>query len=45
MSLQDLARPGLVTTGPLFEVRNFYNPERRSAVLVVPGLIGVILTP
>ena len=28
----------------LFEVRNFYNPERRSAVFVVPGLIGVILT-
>jgi ABC-2 type transport system permease protein len=25
---------------PLFEVRNFYNPERRSAVFVVPGLIG-----
>jgi ABC-2 type transport system permease protein len=31
-------------TVPLFEVRNFYNPERRSAVFVVPGLIGVILT-
>ncbi|NVK43630.1 MAG: ABC transporter permease [Oceanospirillaceae bacterium] len=28
----------------LFEVRNFYNPERRSSVFVVPGLIGVILT-
>jgi len=28
----------------LFEVRNYYNPERRSAVFVVPGLIGVILT-
>jgi ABC-2 type transport system permease protein len=25
-------------------VRNFYNPERRSAVNIVPGLIGVILT-
>jgi len=44
MSLQDLARPGLVAPGPLFEVRNFYNPERRSAVFIVPGLIGVILT-
>jgi len=36
-------------TGPppaarLFELRNYYNPERRSAVNVVPGLIGVILT-
>lgn len=29
---------------PLFEVRNYYNTERRSAVFVVPGLIGVILT-
>jgi ABC-2 type transport system permease protein len=40
---QDTAQhqPPLV---PLFEVRNFYNPERRSAVFVVPGLIGVILT-
>jgi len=30
--------------GPLFEVYNPYNPERRSAVHIVPGLIGVILT-
>lgn len=29
---------------PIFEVRNFYNPERRSAVHIVPALIGVILT-
>ncbi|MEX2367383.1 MAG: ABC transporter permease [Pseudohongiellaceae bacterium] len=28
----------------MLEVRNFYNPERRSAVNIVPGLIGVILT-
>ncbi len=26
------------------EVRNFYNPEQRSAVNIVPGLVGVILT-
>ncbi len=38
------AVPGIRAQGPLFEVRNFYNPERRSAVFVVPGLIGVILT-
>jgi ABC-2 type transport system permease protein len=31
-------------TGPLFELRNYYNPERRSAVQIVPALIGVILT-
>jgi ABC-2 type transport system permease protein len=28
----------------IYEVRNHYNPERRSAVNVVPALIGVILT-
>ncbi len=27
-----------------FEIRAYYNPERRSAVQIVPGLIGVILT-
>lgn len=31
-------------SGPLFEVFSPYNPERRSAVHIVPGLIGVILT-
>ena len=30
--------------GRVFELRNFYNPERRSAVQIVPALIGVILT-
>jgi ABC-2 type transport system permease protein len=29
---------------PLLAARAFYNPERRSAVMIVPGLIGVILT-
>lgn len=29
---------------PLFEIRAYYNPERRSSVYIVPGLIGVILT-
>lgn len=36
------ANPGAVIN--LMEVRNFYNPERRSAVNIVPGLVGVILT-
>jgi len=31
-------------TATTFEVRPFFNPERRSAVFVIPGLIGVILT-
>ncbi|MEM7503545.1 MAG: ABC transporter permease [Pseudomonadota bacterium] len=29
---------------PNIEVRAYYNPERRTAVNIVPGLIGVILT-
>jgi len=29
---------------PRLEIRTYYNPERRSAVNTVPGLIGVILT-
>ncbi len=29
---------------PVMEVRTYYNPERRSPVNTVPGLIGVILT-
>jgi ABC-2 type transport system permease protein len=29
---------------PALSIRNFYNPERRSAVYIIPGLIGVILT-
>lgn len=29
---------------PIFEVRAYYNPERRSAVQIVPALMGVILT-
>lgn len=33
-----------ITPPSPMEVRNFYNPERRSAVNIVPGLVGVILT-
>ncbi len=29
---------------PTFEVKAYYNPERRTEVQIVPGLIGVILT-
>ena len=35
---------GATTRVRSFEVRAFYNPERRTAVNIVPGLIGVILT-
>ena len=31
-------------TQQLIEVRPFYNPERRSPVNIIPGLMGVILT-
>jgi len=48
---QGLARVPLAIRGAprfqpaaLFELRDFYNPERRSAVDIVPALIGVILT-
>lgn len=38
-------RPGgAAAPAPVFELRNYYNPERRSAVQIVPALIGVILT-
>ncbi|MGV6816049.1 MAG: ABC transporter permease [Thiotrichales bacterium] len=40
----ELEPPSQAQVGKLFELRNFYNPERRSAVFVVPALIGVILT-
>ncbi|MGE0384033.1 MAG: ABC transporter permease [Gammaproteobacteria bacterium] len=43
----ELARghpPETATRQPLLEVRNYFNPERRSAVFVVPALIGVILS-
>ena len=39
-----LRRPPVSTPPPTFEVRGYYNPERRSEVQIVPGLIGVILT-
>jgi ABC-2 type transport system permease protein len=33
-----------LVSGPVFELRAYYNPERRSAVHIVPALCGVILT-
>jgi ABC-2 type transport system permease protein len=39
------ARRGLATVAQVrFEVRTLYNPERRTAVQIVPALIGVILS-
>ncbi len=39
-----LRSPPISGPPPTFEVRAYYNPERRSEVNIVPGLIGVILT-
>jgi ABC-2 type transport system permease protein len=36
--------PALRPVSDTFEVRAYYNPERRSQVQIVPGLMGVILT-
>lgn len=44
LTIQQDSSPRAPTRAKLFELRNYYNPERRSAVNVVPGLIGVILT-
>lgn len=44
--LTELPVPGISgqAAPKTFELRAFYNPERRSAVNIVPALIGVILT-
>lgn len=43
MPLSGQGTSPLASTRPI-NVLNFYNPERRSAVNIVPGLVGVILT-
>ena len=42
-AMQRQSGPDAVTANPISVVA-FYNPERRSAINIVPGLIGVILT-
>jgi len=44
MQLSQDITPKVRRPDNLFEVYNPYNPERRSAIHIVPGLIGVILT-
>ncbi|MGB5604896.1 MAG: ABC transporter permease, partial [Gammaproteobacteria bacterium] len=44
LSLHQDTRAREQPAADLVAVRNYYNPERRSAVFVVPALIGVILT-
>jgi len=47
-AVSKLAQPGRLSPyndlPPRVEIRTYYNPERRSPVNTVPGLIGVILT-
>jgi ABC-2 type transport system permease protein len=40
----DRSRQGVGPRGGPISVVSFYNPQRRSAVNIVPGLIGIILT-
>ncbi|MDA0272551.1 MAG: ABC transporter permease [Proteobacteria bacterium] len=44
--LETLSRQGVsrAPSSQTFELRALFNPERRSAVFIVPGLCGVILT-
>ncbi len=44
MPLAELYRQAPNRSTPTFEVALFYNPEQRTAVNIVPGLVGIILT-
>uniref|UniRef100_UPI0040475414 ABC transporter permease n=2 Tax=Yoonia sp. TaxID=2212373 RepID=UPI0040475414 len=44
MPLAELFRRPANAGTPTFEVALYYNPEQRSAVNIVPGLVGIILT-
>jgi ABC-2 type transport system permease protein len=44
MPLTELFRGDAYASVPTFEVALFYNPEQRTVVNIVPGLVGIILT-
>ena len=44
MPLSELLNKPANRNTPTFEVVLFYNPEQRTAVNIVPGLVGIILT-
>ncbi|WP_204112421.1 ABC transporter permease [Shimia biformata] len=44
MPLAELVQQPANAQVPTFEVALFYNPEQRSEVNIVPGLVGIILT-
>ncbi|PVB60543.1 ABC transporter permease [Labrenzia sp. 011] len=44
MPLTEMFRKAPNRSTPTFEVALFFNPEQRTAVNIVPGLVGIILT-
>jgi ABC-2 type transport system permease protein len=44
MPLAELFKGDAYDSTPTFEVTLFYNPEQRTVVNIVPGLVGIILT-
>ncbi len=44
MPLTELSRGTALPTAPTFEVALYFNPEQRTAVNIVPGLLAIILT-
>lgn len=44
MPLNEVYDQAVIQTTPSFEVVQYFNPEQRSVVNIVPGLLGVILT-
>jgi ABC-2 type transport system permease protein len=44
MPLAELARGSALPPAPTFEVALYFNPEQRTAVNIVPGLLAIILT-
>ncbi|SIS79160.1 ABC transporter permease [Neptunomonas antarctica] len=44
MPLDEVAGRAVKTSVPSFEVVQYFNPEQRSVVNIIPGLLGVILT-
>jgi ABC-2 type transport system permease protein len=44
MPLSELYRQAPNRSTPTFEVALFFNPEQRTAINIVPGLVGIILT-
>jgi len=44
MPLDEVANHTAIRTSPSFEVVQYFNPEQRTVVNIVPGLVAVILT-